>query len=75
MDLQAAARSEFFCSKCGKFCAKDEFEVNKQGKQNKTCKRHSKKRSLEPDNWEDFIALLQNWNRPVSTGPKSMDEA
>jgi sarcosine oxidase delta subunit len=63
MDTQA---DEIFCSKC-KSRAAEEFEINKQGKQNKTCRRHSKKRSLEFDDWEEFIMLLRDWNNPVST--------
>lgn len=55
-----------FCSKCGRPCALDEFEFNKQGKRNRTCKRHTKKRSLEVDDWRDFILCLQDWNKAVS---------
>lgn len=65
MDPQAAA-TEIFCSKCARSCAADEFEINKQGNWNKTCKRHSQKRSLEFDNWDNFIMLLWKWNKPVS---------
>ncbi|KAJ5131039.1 uncharacterized protein N7515_007078 [Penicillium bovifimosum] len=53
-----------FCTKCSRTRAIDEFLVNKQGKRNKTCKRHSKKRPLEIDDWENFIQVIRNWNKP-----------
>lgn len=65
MDPQPAVVDEFFCSKCAKSRATEEFEINKQGKRKKTCKRHMRKRSLEFDNWENFMMLLQRWNQPV----------
>jgi hypothetical protein len=66
MDYQAIAQDKIFCSRCSRTRATDEFEINKQGKRNKTCKRHSKKRPLEVDDWENFILVLRNWNKPVS---------
>ena len=66
MDSQAAATNEIFCSRCRRSRPADEFAINKQGKQNKTCERHSQKRALEFDDWESFIMLLRNWNRPAS---------
>ncbi|KAJ5551021.1 hypothetical protein N7461_005719 [Penicillium sp. DV-2018c] len=38
-----------------------------QGKRNKTCIRHSKKRSLEVDDWANFNQVLRNWNKPDQT--------
>ena len=67
MDFQAASINEIFCSRCRRCRPADEFKFNKQGKQNKTCRRHSQKRALEFDDWEDFIKRLRNWNRPAST--------
>ncbi|KAJ5142546.1 uncharacterized protein N7515_001333 [Penicillium bovifimosum] len=55
---------DIFCSSCRRSRAVDEFHVNKQGKRNKTCQRHSKKRPLEVDDWENFIQVLRNWNEP-----------
>jgi hypothetical protein len=66
MDFSAMASSEIFCSCCKRTRGADEFETNKQGKRNKTCKRHSKKRPLEVDDWENFVVRLQSWNKPVS---------
>lgn len=56
---------ESFCSKCARFYIADDFQINKQGKRNKTCKRHTKKRVTSFDAWDDFIALLRNWNKLV----------
>jgi hypothetical protein len=63
---EAAAADQIFCSKCARFYAADEFQINKKGKLNKTCRRHSRKRSLELDEWENFILLLRNWKRQAS---------
>ncbi|KAL4979169.1 hypothetical protein BDW66DRAFT_128773 [Aspergillus desertorum] len=65
MDSQDVSDT-LFCSKCGRPCVLDEFEINKQGKRKKTCKRHTKKRSLDIDDWSDFILRLQNWNKVAS---------
>ncbi|KAJ5575791.1 hypothetical protein N7535_002717 [Penicillium sp. DV-2018c] len=54
---------EVICSKCYRMRPIDEFHINKQGKRNATCKRHSKKRSLEIDDWENFIRVLRDWNK------------
>jgi hypothetical protein len=61
MDPEEAAANKILCGKCARFYASDEFETNKKGKRNKTCRRHSRKRSLELDDWENFAQLLRNW--------------
>ena len=61
MDLQKVAANGLFCSKCAKFYAAEEFETTTKGKRNKTCRRHSQKRSLELDDWDNFTQLLRNW--------------
>lgn len=58
---------EPFCSKCVKNRPIGDFEINKQGKRNRTCKRHTRrKRPLHTDDWDNFISLIRSWNRPVS---------
>lgn len=41
------------------------FPTQQPGDKNKTCKRRSQKRPLQIDDWDDFVALIRNWNRPV----------
>ncbi|KAL1974870.1 hypothetical protein VTN31DRAFT_5074 [Thermomyces dupontii] len=53
-----------YCQICKKLLPVDEFLLNNQGKRNKTCKRHSKKRPLQIDDWDEFIKLIRKWNRP-----------
>jgi len=66
MDFQTAEIDKIFCSKCAKFCAANDFEVNKKGQRNRTCKRHSRKRALEFHDWDSFTLLLRNWKKLVS---------
>ncbi|KAA8643863.1 uncharacterized protein ATNIH1004_010638 [Aspergillus tanneri] len=54
---------KIFCSKCVKFYGVDEFKFNKDGKPQRTCKRHGRKRALELDDWDSFTRLLRNWNK------------
>lgn len=58
---------EAFCSKCRRDRPTNDFELNKSGKRNKTCKRHSQKRPLEVelDDWAGFIVQIQTWNESV----------
>jgi hypothetical protein len=54
-----------WCTKCNCFRPGEDFQVNKQGKQKKTCCRHEKKRVLEVfDHWDSFIAEIRAWNQP-----------
>ncbi|KAK9443862.1 ATP-dependent DNA helicase PIF1, partial [Metarhizium brunneum] len=63
MDCQVAEVDKIFCSKCANFRAAAEFEVNKKGQRNRTCKRHSRKRALEFHDWDSFTLLLRNWKK------------
>lgn len=59
-------RAESCSAGAGDFVLQTNFEFNKLGKRNKTCQRHTKKRSLDVDDWGAFILRLQNWNKPVT---------
>lgn len=55
-----------FCSSCCSMRPNEDFNTKKNGKMNKTCKRHSKKRELPAiDTWDDFIYELNTWSTPV----------
>jgi hypothetical protein len=62
---------EFFCNVCKKRRVADDFEVNKQGKQKKTCSRHTKKRSLAFAEWATFLSEIHAWNQPVLLLPSA----
>ena len=67
MDALHVDADKIFCRKCLKFYSTDDFELNKKGKRNRTCKRHSRKRALELDDWDSFTRVLRNWNKSAST--------
>ncbi|KAL1956391.1 hypothetical protein VTO42DRAFT_7374 [Malbranchea cinnamomea] len=54
----------FFCSTCKRNRLTKDFEYNKQGKRKLTCQRHSRKRALEINSWEEFIQAIRRWNKP-----------
>lgn len=66
MDFQFAEVDKIFCSKCANLRAAAEFEVNKKGQRNRTCKRHSRKRALELHDWDSFTLLLRSWKKQAS---------
>lgn len=57
--------SSFFCSICKRNRPAEDFEYNKQDKRKLTCHRHSRKKPLEINRWEEFIQAIRRWNRPV----------
>ncbi|THC98128.1 hypothetical protein EYZ11_002416 [Aspergillus tanneri] len=65
---------KIFCSKCVKFYGVDEFKFNKDGKPQRTCKRHGRKRALELDDWDSFTRLLRNWNKLASIFEINQDQ-
>ncbi|KAK9476369.1 hypothetical protein V1514DRAFT_184931 [Lipomyces japonicus] len=54
---------KLYCSSCSQFQVAEDFGKKKNGKHYKTCNRHNKKRSLQLDDWNDFMELLKNWKK------------
>ncbi|KAI0999433.1 hypothetical protein K3495_g8760, partial [Podosphaera aphanis] len=61
-----------FCSKCGLTRPIVEYDSNKRGVLNKTCKLHTKKRQMPSlDVWDDFIEEISQQSR--SAQPEILD--